>query len=1153
MVRVWFRFLEDYHCVTGDYEFVSDLCSAIHAKLGKASPSAVCLQIAVKGKILSPSDELHEVMPPTVSLHPKKDANATPVELVFQSQFMKIGQSRPRRTNSQPAGSHQPVQQQPRPSSRPSSRGRQRYQNPVPVPDYGVSDSDVNASTATASGDEAILVAACRSANRNLRRFDRNPALRGKDYFDHHMECIADQLQGMADRYSKRSSAKRSQSADRQRHEYQVPTTDSGSAAESSEIALIEPEWVVMLCPPSPHELTSRTIRCPAEPPRRCLDVIRHLQRSVPDYLINEAFYYDEHFKDYVPLNDSSVGSMTGLLFVLCKPHRALSMQLHALPEAPRPDHLRHTVMMSEYFNRLNGFLRGLERDEEAVRVQLDSMEHQQRITLAMYEHQLQQSLDEIRRQQAAHRLDTPPKRRPWYEKVSPASTPSPSKKAMGRTSPPRRESPPKVVASITAPPKPVDPQTPVLPAQTNQTNGAPQPPKPVEAGVQGNRHPTPPAPIAASPLTDPRAHGDQHWGVPAVAQPPSSIGERQNTSDVPPNTSFAAHGPQWGVPPAPPVVTPEKHWGVPEEVLKTTNYVPTVITAPHPAPHPPRFHEDDHWGAPADHWGMPEEIKSGEPIKKKKVEPPKALVPQTPVQPGHATANSFVTCASPSASVSHGGVRADGTFINDGIRNPLAAAQLAPSPVKNGHLQASGVHGGVSASGAPVNNGVQNEADKGILAVRQYWFSIVNRDENIGDAFFQLTLTQHPSLLRTVLRGWDFVKASGILTEIMHDLVVGSLTEEKIKALVAEAREKGILGHTPIGERHYHYFITSMIATLSRCAVDRDYFNENVLPHWETALTGAADAFKQVIGVTDSGNPEHQFHDSLPSPPKPVASEPSGVVAPPAPAQPQQQEPQQPVQTQPQPPAPADTTPVQPQPTAPVPVEEEPPLGAIGQQGSSWSADPMSMKRAAKSRTPTPRTSTESMPNPMATAPAASATVAPPSTVDAAPPAARKAESPAPAPIDAQPEPVSQPPQAPETAKPSAPAPVAASPVTEAPRGYEAPTLAPQPTPLAAPAPVAEQQAVKPIAATTSTPAASSAAPKGHYKERLTAFFNKYCPDMISTIDDTLRRVQGAEEGLFAALVSKYGPEPPLNAAAPRPAAEGDALGGRSYSQYEV
>jgi hypothetical protein len=108
------------------------------------------------------------------------------VELVFRSQFLKVGPNRPRRTASGDTRSKvEPTQRGERLSnSRPSSRGRPQYYNPTPG-----SDSE---SISTTSCDDALLTAAIRQANRHSRHFEKNPHLRGKDYIDRHVEKIAD-------------------------------------------------------------------------------------------------------------------------------------------------------------------------------------------------------------------------------------------------------------------------------------------------------------------------------------------------------------------------------------------------------------------------------------------------------------------------------------------------------------------------------------------------------------------------------------------------------------------------------------------------------------------------------------------------------------------------------------------------------------------------------------------------------------------------------------------------------------------------------------------------------------------------------------------------------------------------------------------------
>ena len=57
--------------------------------------------------------------------------------------------------------------------------------------------------------------------------------------------------------------------------------------------------------------------------------------------------------------------------------------------------------------------------------------------------------------------------------------------------------------------------------------------------------------------------------------------------------------------------------------------------------------------------------------------------------------------------------------------------------------------------------------------------------------------------------------------------------------------------------------------------------------------------------------------------------------------------------------------------------------------------------------------------------------------------------------------------------------------------------------------------------------PTSSSQSVSSDYKARLTAFYEKYNPGKVSSVDKTLQAYGGREEEMFAALVSKYGPEP--------------------------
>jgi hypothetical protein len=46
-------------------------------------------------------------------------------------------------------------------------------------------------------------------------------------------------------------------------------------------------------------------------------------------------------------------------------------------------------------------------------------------------------------------------------------------------------------------------------------------------------------------------------------------------------------------------------------------------------------------------------------------------------------------------------------------------------------------------------------------------------------------------------------------------------------------------------------------------------------------------------------------------------------------------------------------------------------------------------------------------------------------------------------------------------------------------------------------------------------------------YRDRLVRFYQRYNGEQLSTVDATLAKFGGREEELFQALVHKYGPEP--------------------------
>jgi hypothetical protein len=73
-------------------------------------------------------------------------------------------------------------------------------------------------------------------------------------------------------------------------------------------------------------------------------------------------------------------------------------------------------------------------------------------------------------------------------------------------------------------------------------------------------------------------------------------------------------------------------------------------------------------------------------------------------------------------------------------------------------------------------------------------------------------------------------------------------------------------------------------------------------------------------------------------------------------------------------------------------------------------------------------------------------------------------------------------------------------------------------------------------VAATPSaaTPAAATPAAKPSYRDRITALYAKYQPDKVASVDKTMEKYAGNEEALIEALVKKYGPEPEATASTP-------------------
>ncbi len=54
-----------------------------------------------------------------------------------------------------------------------------------------------------------------------------------------------------------------------------------------------------------------------------------------------------------------------------------------------------------------------------------------------------------------------------------------------------------------------------------------------------------------------------------------------------------------------------------------------------------------------------------------------------------------------------------------------------------------------------------------------------------------------------------------------------------------------------------------------------------------------------------------------------------------------------------------------------------------------------------------------------------------------------------------------------------------------------------------------------------------TTAAASGGYRERLVAFYSKYNPTKLSSVDQALACYEGEEDAMFAVRVAKYGPEP--------------------------
>jgi hypothetical protein len=64
------------------------------------------------------------------------------------------------------------------------------------------------------------------------------------------------------------------------------------------------------------------------------------------------------------------------------------------------------------------------------------------------------------------------------------------------------------------------------------------------------------------------------------------------------------------------------------------------------------------------------------------------------------------------------------------------------------------------------------------------------------------------------------------------------------------------------------------------------------------------------------------------------------------------------------------------------------------------------------------------------------------------------------------------------------------------------------------------------------SSASAASPAPKASHRDRIVAMFTKYAPHRLDSVDGVLVKYKGSEETIIEALVSKYGPEPAVEAA---------------------
>lgn len=124
-------------------------------------------------------------------------------------------------------------------------------------------------------------------------------------------------------------------------------------------------------------------------------------------------------------------------------------------------------------------------------------------------------------------------------------------------------------------------------------------------------------------------------------------------------------------------------------------------------------------------------------------------------------------------------------------------------------------------------------------------WNSIVDR-KNFSSTFFSVITTQHPVLLRTVLKGVDLDElGSNYFIPLLDDYVMGKLTDEGIK-------EKALTfgAQRPIQHRFYDYFLTALLTTLS-LTLDKSDFAQ-LSDVWRRKLTHLIEVVQEALKVNE-------------------------------------------------------------------------------------------------------------------------------------------------------------------------------------------------------------------------------------------------------------------------------------------------------------